>query len=704
VTGRPFLPALLGASAALAFEMAFGADLTDTSGASWTWTDVTADLQHNPGVPITVGRTDNVGQAGAAHISAKLGNAAGNYTAGNPLAAFTMRQNTPVRERMTLDGVNWSTRFQGYLDSANPITDQSAKVRWVNVSALGALGRIGGQKKQLRSPLYRAIISSKPTAYWPLEDPAGSATAASAVPGVGPLVKQDNIPAFGGVGPGGSASAADLGSSVAGPGLMILALPPSSATSWRYEMSMLCPDTDAYFLPISIYTAGQIWNISIQISSTNINVHTSFTDGSVRNDVCSGDLNDGLWHRLRFEVSKSGADTTYSFTNDGVSILSITMAGVAFGQPYNLQFGASPAPLSPGSRIAACHVALWQPFAPPVAVNTLTAHTGYAGETAHARLARLCSELVISLALVGTSDATMGPQSVDVPLNLLRECEAADHGMLFDGLGPGIGYQCPSARYPHAAAPTLDMGAPREVATLGPVFDRQAVKNLYAVSRKGGGTATFEQVTGPMGTAALGVEDAQATVNLTADDTLFDHAAWLTSLGTVPGFRYPTVALDMLNSPAKAAGVLGLDIGERITIVNPASKSVDLPPDQIDLIVEGWGETTTADTWSLTLNTSPYAPNDIATVGATAARVDSADSKLSAAFSLSATPITVTGTLPWSTVAGDLPFDIAVGGERMTVTNVAGGTLTVTRSVNGVVKAQTINTPVRVWTDLVVGL
>jgi hypothetical protein len=52
-------------------------------------------------------------------------------------------------------------------------------------------------------------------------------------------------------------------------------------------------------------------------------------------------------------------------------------------------------------------------------------------------------------------------------------------------------------------------------------------------------------------------------------------------------------------------------------------------------------------------------------------------------------------------------FDITVGGERMTVTNIAGGsspqTFTVTRSVNGVSKTHLVNTPVRLFQPGVYG-
>ena len=726
MTGQPFLRALLGPNAAIVFEAAFGADLSDVTGAGWVWTDLGSDPQHDPGVPITVGRADNVGAAGAARLSVKLNNSTGNYTYGNPVGAYypNIKQNTPIRQRMTLDGTNFFTRFQGYMDSANPVTDQSAKVKWVSLTALGALGRLAGQKKPIASPLTRAILASKPTGYWPLDEPSGSTQAHSAIPGVQNLFTQIADPVFGAPGPGGAAAAVDMGQrnsglQTSGPTTApaVIPLPPSTATSFRVELSVLCPDVDTYIMPISVYMggAGDIDNVGLQLSSTGINVHTTFADSSVRNDAATGDTNDGVWHRLRFDVAKSGADTTYVLKVDNTTVVSVTLAGKAFSQVSQIKFGSTVGTLSAGSRTAATALALWQPYAPPVAVDTVAASNGYAGENVQNRLTRLCAEEGINLVRFGfADDTTMGPQPIAAVLDILRECEAADHGILFDGFGPGLGYQCRSARYNATAAVTLDMGAsPPQVAAIAPVFDRQAVKNLYQVSRKGGATATVEQVTGPMGTDTIGTEDAQATVNIDTDTRLAGHANWLVSLGTVPGFRFPTIGLNMLSIPSKAATVLGMAIGSRITVQNPASKAVDLPPDPIDLIVEGWTETTTADTWSLTLNCSPYAPDDIAVVNTSPGRIDAAATTTGTTWTT-----TVTGSkfmvmdvaLAWTVAAGDFPLDINIGGERITVSAMAawaggGQNFTISaRSVNGVVKAHAIGEAANVWTDLVIGL
>lgn len=62
----------------------------------------------------------------------------------------------------------------------------------------------------------------------------------------------------------------------------------------------------------------------------------------------------------------------------------------------------------------------------------------------------------------------------------------------------------------------------------------------------------------------------------------------------------------------------------------------------------------------------------------------------------------------WTTSAGDFPFDIWVGGERMTVTSISGGAspqaFTVARAVNAVLKAQSAGTDVRLYQPMILSL
>jgi hypothetical protein len=63
----------------------------------------------------------------------------------------------------------------------------------------------------------------------------------------------------------------------------------------------------------------------------------------------------------------------------------------------------------------------------------------------------------------------------------------------------------------------------------------------------------------------------------------------------------------------------------------------------------------------------------------------------------------------WTTDGAEVPFDVYVGGERMTVSAIGADTanvqtFTVTRSVNGVVKSHDAGSPIRLWNSARYGL
>ncbi|MGW9029122.1 hypothetical protein ACWGQ5_34335 [Streptomyces sp. NPDC055722] len=121
------------------------------------------------------------------------------------------------------------------------------------------------------------------------------------------------------------------------------------------------------------------------------------------------------------------------------------------------------------------------------------------------------------------------------------------------------------------------------------------------------------------------------------------------------------------------------------------------------MIVQGYEETWTSDfEWDIVWNCTPGAPWTVAVRDdTTLARRDTAGSQLAAGVSSGATSLSVATTLGplWTTDPADMPLLIEVGGEVMRVSAIAGAsspqTFTISaRSVNGIVKAQTVNTTV----------
>lgn len=731
MTGQPFLPALLGYSARIAVEAAFGADLSDTAGAGWTWTDITADVRHANRVPVTVGRSDNVSQAGAAAFACALNNGPGNYTPLNPVGSHypDVARNTPIRQRITLDGVTWYTRFQGYADSWNPrATDASAKVRTVELSAYGMLARLAGRKKPIRSPLSASTAADVSClGAWSLEDGAGSSAFASLLPGGAPgTFSGDMTLAAVQLAPGaaptvkfGTSSTLTLPGAVLSGDRFILswfALIPSTITGSVVLLKVAGSGTVVQWTVSINLTAKTFTTVGTNAAGTNV-VNSTITPSNFAELLDVGRnwqlavVNDGGGAGVaRMFLSITATDPfadEFSISGDlqdytgtiGTRLFDITvpkdadLAGYCFGQVGIFHFVDISHP--PGPKVLA--IGAWP------------------REKVSDRITRICTEQGIDLDIIGTSDTLMGPQPVGTVLDVLRECEATDHGMLYDGVGPGIAYQCRTSRYNAAAALTLDMGAnpPQVAPPFEPTFDKQGVRNLYTVGHGNVAGVTVEKTDGPVGTAAIGVEDAAAQVNVYPDSTLVNHAGLLLALGTVEGFRFATLNLNVRGAASKAAALLAAGgPGYRVTVNNPASKSVDLPPDPIDVIAEGWTETTTADSWAVMFNCSPFAPWVVAEIGSTDhGRIGAVGtSVLNVSISATATTMDVApGAYPWTTDPADVPLDVGMGGERIRVTNVgllALGvqTFTITRSINGVVKAQTAGQSIDVWQPAVIGL
>ncbi len=119
------------------------------------------------------------------------------------------------------------------------------------------------------------------------------------------------------------------------------------------------------------------------------------------------------------------------------------------------------------------------------------------------------------------------------------------------------------------------------------------------------------------------------------------------------------------------------------------------------MIIEGKSERVDLLTWTAELNTSPARPYTVLQLDDPLyGRISLGESTLNAAVNTTATSLTIGITdtamgVLWTTT--DVPFDIDIGGERMTVTAVSGTsspqTFTVTRSINGVVKSHAADTP-----------
>lgn len=683
------LTAQLGALAKLKVEIAWGANLLfDAS--NWTWTDITADVRQADGNRIRInpiGRGDETSLTQPAGCTFQLDNTSGAYSKGPQSSNYpNVRRSTPVRVSVTLNnGGTWFTRFFGYANGFKPSWDTSCNLAVVTVSASGLLRRLQQGKTPLRSPLFRAYSNSsvQPLAYYPLEDGANATQVASGLaggspalfimggfefaqvstcPGSAPLPQMAESPAF------GQAN----GPIAAGPD-----------TFWSIDFTAqvanaAIPAATTCAVAIAYPSAGGTWiDVNLVLNNNFGSLQFFGTRANLSQDMFAeydpGSLFDGLWHHYRVTATQSGGNVNFTIECDGVQVVTNTITTATLKRLTSITMLAqNTVPYSYG------HVAVFG----QATSSFYSASRGYTGEIATTRMQRLMTEEGgngMPLVVIGTCTTAMGPQSIDTFLNLLRECEAADQGLLLDGLSQALTYVTRAGRYNQAAALTLDMAQGQVDDPFEPEDDDQRNRNLYKVTRKNGSSATFEDVNGPLGTAAIGTYDSTpgSDLNLSSDAPLLNYAAWLVHVGTVDEpYRYPTLPIDLAASPSLAAAWLATTPNERIDVINVSSKATQHPPGSVLLMLEGYSEELSPFDWEIKANCSPYQPWRVAALGSWG--LEMAGQTLNSDLSPGATTLSLATASGYnlftlsSRFPADFPVDLKVAGWTIHCTAATG--------------------------------
>lgn len=435
---------------------------------------------------------------------------------------------------------------------------------------------------------------------------------------------------------------------------------------------------------------------------------------------------DGRQMLISAELVQSSTNINFKLTGlvqggtAAVATATGTLMGATVGEPFQVS-------INPAGNMQSTfgHVLLFEEQYD--ITDDAAAFAAYSGETAAQRVTRLCTEQGISVNIidVGLTDNTalMGPQIVDKLINLLQAAEDADRGLLYEPRDSfGISYRSRTSLYNQTPAYVLDYMLNHLAQPLQPTEDDQLTRNDVTVTRLNGSSYEAVQLTGTLNIQDPSVDPngvGQYTFSLTADvesdGQLPDLASWVLWVGIQDQLRFPLVTVDL--SRDEMAGVfgeiVGADMGDYQQIVNPPFW---LPPGTIDQIIYGYTETINAFVWTIAYNCVPEAPYEVGTAGApgTGSRVDTDGSLLHQGIGtgdISFAVDTVAPNAVWvdtSTMPGEFPFDIIIGGERMTVSEIDGTTtpqtFTVTRGVNGIVKPHSSGESVNVWMPAIVAL
>lgn len=672
----------LGASSIIRVDAAFGADLRLNS-LGWTWTDITSDVLYADYAGITInpiGRTDPFSAAPPSSFTFALKNTSGNYTVGNPSSIHypNVARQTPIRVVLNF-GAGDIVRAQGYANGWTPSWDASGKFATVEVSCSGALRRLNQGSPAIQSAIYRSTVGAPGlVTFAPLEDPSGSTSIAVLSRQPQNALTTGTVTFAGDSTLGGAKQAIVLSSS----SYIGLATQGHSfgghwQVDWFYKFTGSAPAAETVVMRCwagsgsvafidAVYGGGN-WGIRVY-DRAGTSLGTAITAPP------TGQAS-GWWHWRVFGQDGGSGGTDYKLVTFPADLSGAGAASspvtIASTKPGNL----TAAVVLPAAGLDGVAMSSWALYDQANFSAVDESGDGYDGENAVSRLQRLAAEEGVELTVTGgDSLILMGPQKPDTLINLLRACETADGGVLFDGQNAGLSYITEFQRYNMTSPLTLN-AATKTAGVPAPAHDDQRDLNRATVSLISGDSATFEQFSGPLGSDTVGVYETSLTANLHDLATAYQLAAWKVHLGQAGGLRYPQLTLDVIGA-VKHAGSSSIatlwaasTIGDRIDLTNLRTVTSTFPPGDVRLAIEGWAETITPKTWKVTANCSPFQPWDVGVLDTN--RGDCGASVTGSTMTTSSTTVDVlvSDGCNWSHAGGD--FDVIIGGEQMTVTAVS---------------------------------
>jgi hypothetical protein len=672
------------------------------------WVDISPYIYYRDGstkVSISRGRPDE--SAGSLpppqSCSFQLNNrGAHQFSPRNPTGPYygLIGRNTPIRVWRMQNGIR-RYRYAGEMPAWPSTADITGTDVYTPVTAAGLLRRLGQGTPPIESAMYRAYtlsnIVQNVVAYWPCEDGQHAAQIASAYPG-GSAMSVIGSPTF--------ASSSVFACSQP--------LPLLSLSTWtgavqpytggtdnvcRFLIAMPTTGVPAGAVVARMYTTGTVARIEMSVNSGSQPVVTGFDPGGTQlftSTVLGVLLNDGTAFRCSIALRSQPPNVEWECQ---VLRVGANAAFFAAGTVTGTLGNATSIVINPNGNIndtAVGHVSVQSVWDTLFDLNLPL--EAYIGDHPSARFARLCTEQGVNQVSVYGTDpneaATMGSQSPDTFVNLLKSCVDVDAGMLFEArdqvalaLRPRWTLYNQGTAYGLSPSQlVLDYSQNQLSAVPTPTDDDLYIHNDVTVSQTSGTSARQTLNDGSalsISPPPVGVGEYATTYTLnvgndaTGQSSIADQAGWRLHLGTVNEPRFPRVSVNLRhpsfqNNLALMNAALSVDIGDVIVINNPDAW---LSADPIRLLIIGMNETMGAFEHDIVFTCVPESPYRIFVPDdPVLGRADTDGSTLAAPAGATDTTLSVSTTNPaspqWTTADSDFPFDIDVGGERITVTSI----------------------------------
>jgi hypothetical protein len=605
--------------------------------------------------------------------------------------------------------------FHGEVSQLEPERDTSGRDLRMAVTAAGPSRRLRANQwaKPLESPARRALRRAPGlVAYWPLEDGSNAGGWAS--------VRSDWPDAFFTTGKPQQAAFSGF--------LASLPIPiVNAATAEQYMATYTQPTPNSVSMRFLVHvdtTSGEptsqaplcrfystgtagFWVVRYEAGG-GLRIQIQAQDFStLYGSALGGAINDRLY-RIGIDATQNGANIDWTVLAGeigapGAVFWTGTLAANTLGVARSVETGLD----KNLTNVAIGHITVQ---------NTVTSFfdfqnelNAWQGEQAHTRMQRISGEEGVKFHVEGNASVPMGPQPIAAFGDFLDQTVAADQGMVFESAYEDmLGYitsQFLSNRPVHL---TLDYSLNQMFDKLPSASDDLLVVNKATVTgsnASAAGTAssvTMSQTTGPnaavpIESGGVGVYERSYTINTATINNTRDLAGYLVAVGTIDQPRLPQVTMWLHNQRIYTAAAtlltaMQIDAGKVMSLANLPRT---VASDTVRETVIGYSKRLTQFEYAVTWNTVFGEKYQIATTDDTGIRVEAGSAYLNTTINSAVTSISVKSldSTVFSTSGADVPFDIRLGGERMTVTAISGATspqtFTVTRSVNGVVKGHT---------------
>jgi hypothetical protein len=673
---------------------------------SGSWTAV--PVYSAAGTTITRGHEPDGSWPRPTKIECEINNDSLAYDPSRPESALYGVAGRNTKSRVTVNG---SVRVWAEASSWRPdktpehVSGAGRGRSWTTLVAEGLLRRIGMWTDPLRSPMYR-VISTRATSvgHWPLEDDkaalqlANTASSGTATYKGGVSLDESEAPL-------GAAQAVKVvtGSAITG---RFVSAGISTTAGWQVAFSMKLPALPGSAAYETVFTWTTSNGYTWTWGTSNANYQLTVVDGAgtvllLQSVGFGAGAAPNQWVTFRIQASVAAGIVTVAagwYPQNYSLLYGFTFTTFAGSVGALRQFQAVGLTYNNGGWYS--HIFAVTGLTDNLLAGSATqSFNGFQGETAGDRFQRLCAELGITRYMIGTPSETalMGPQRAATFLELLREIRDTDDCRIDDErVDIALTLRTRRVMYNQTAALTLTY--PSQVAVpFNKILDDLNTHNRVTVKNYAGAEVTASLTTGAMSVQAppAGVGEYKQQVDVSVANELLqltDIATWHLAKGTIERPRYAEVTVDLLANPGLAASAVAVREGDMIAVTGAEAETVRF-------LVVGLVEKIGAATWTLTYLVELYDVWIIGVYDDGIWRWDTRTTTLAAgatssATSLSLTTVDVNDVL--TTAAGSLPYDLMVDGERVRVTAITAAagtgpytqTATVTRSINGVVKAQ----------------